>query len=244
MKIREVITESILLETSADEHALHDMAEQIATVLYEEHDEIVAQLKAGNGTVSLGRIRDLIDSQLTDDALAYLSKCELRIAPVEEKGAKGRYTHNVKMITGTQFPGLGRVELNTNYWLKNWEYIDTIASTLAHELRHGLDWVKSGGGAMYSTHTGASAKYRGKHAGHTQADYVSSPLEINARFTQAIKDIVTELEAAPAHDVNQTIKKHFKARHIEQLFPDGFNDLKYRRLFNRALDYVQHVRQS
>ena len=244
MKIREVISESILLETSADEYALHDMAEQIATVLYEDHDEIIEQLNDNGGTVNLGSIRGLIDAQLTDQALAYLSRCEFRITPVEEKGAKGRYTHNAKMITGTNYPGLGRVELNTAFWLKNWEYIDTIASTIAHELRHGLDWVKSGGGAMYSTHTGASSKYRGKQPGHTQDEYVSSPLEINARFTQAIKDIATELEAAPAHDVNQTIKKHFKARHIEKLFPDGFNDLSYRRLFNRALDYVQHVRQS
>jgi hypothetical protein len=98
-------------------------------------------------------------------------------------------------------------------------------SVLVHELRHALD------------HNLSNGKYR--HNKGNDGEYLQRPKEINARFSQSLIDI--KQAVADGTDPVSAIKTSFKRYRIDRVFPNGVQDLKYRRLFNRALEYAQSI---
>lgn len=112
-----------------------------------------------------------------------------------------------------------------------------LTSDLVHELRHALDDVKSAGKFLQGrkTSTPRSSKDDPRSA------YLSLPLEINARFSQAIHSIVKDLQGtAPGRkDIIDAIKVEFFVQNITPFFPKKMEDPDYRRLFTRALSYLE-----
>ena len=111
-----------------------------------------------------------------------------------------------------------------------------LESEIVHELRHALDDVKSAGKFLQGRKTSTPRSLTS-----TSSAYLSTPVEINARFTQAIQSIVKDLQGtSPSHEeIMQAIKVEFLAQDITQFFPKRMADPDYRRLLTRALSYLE-----
>jgi hypothetical protein len=111
-----------------------------------------------------------------------------------------------------------------------------LSSELTHELRHALDDVKSSGKFLQGKKTTTPRTTSSKNS-----EYLSLPLEINARFSQAIRSIVSDLKGtSPSREeIINAIKIEFFAQNITPFFPNRTNDPAYRRLFSRALSYLE-----
>ena len=121
-----------------------------------------------------------------------------------------------------------------------------LITTIAHEIQHAIDDFKSSGSALR----------RAKNAPSVQDDfgsYLRRPQEINARFTQALLDIV-DAEArskyqigrvgTPKETMRDIVPLVFGKNHLAQgLFNDMPNgDQKYKRLLSRAYKFYDEVK--
>lgn len=111
-----------------------------------------------------------------------------------------------------------------------------LTSELVHELRHALDDVKSSGRFLQGRKTTTP-----KSADNARTAYLSLPLEINARFSQAIHSIIKDLKGTnPSRkDIIDAIRVEFFVQNITPFFPKKLQDPDYRRLFSRALSYLE-----
>lgn len=112
-----------------------------------------------------------------------------------------------------------------------------LTSELVHELRHALDDIKSSGKFLQGRKTNTP---RSKNNDPRSA-YLSLPLEINARFSQAIHSIIKDLKGTnpTRKDIVDAIRVEFFVQSITPFFPDRMKDPAYRRLFSRALTYLE-----
>ncbi len=112
-----------------------------------------------------------------------------------------------------------------------------LSSELVHELRHALDDIKSSGKFLQGKKTSTP---RSKNPDPRSA-YLSLPLEINARFSQAIHSIIKDLKGTnPSRkDIMDAIRIEFFVQNITPFFPNKMQDPAYRRLFSRALSYLE-----
>lgn len=112
-----------------------------------------------------------------------------------------------------------------------------LTSELVHELRHALDDLKSSGRFLQGRKT-STPRSTNKDS---RSAYLSLPLEINARFSQAIHAIINDLKGTnpTQKDIIDAIKIEFFAQSITPFFPDRMKDPAYRRLFSRALSYLE-----
>lgn len=111
-----------------------------------------------------------------------------------------------------------------------------LSSELVHELRHALDDISSDGKFLQGKKT-----ITPKSTASATKSYLSVPYEINARFSQAVHAIVKDLSGKnpSRNDIIQAIKVELLARDILQFYPNRMNDPEYRRLFSRALSYLE-----
>ena len=111
-----------------------------------------------------------------------------------------------------------------------------LESEIVHELRHALDDIKSSGKFLQSRKTTSP-----RFSTSANSVYLSTPVEINARFTQAIHSIVKDLQGtSPSRaEIIQAIKVEFLVQNITPFFPKKMADPDYRRLFTRALSYLE-----
>lgn len=112
-----------------------------------------------------------------------------------------------------------------------------LTSELVHELRHALDDVKSSGRFLQGKKT-STPRSTNKDP---RSAYLSLPLEINARFSQAIHSIIKDLKGTnpSKKDIIDAIRIEFFVQNITPFFPNKMNDPAYRRLFSRALSYLE-----
>lgn len=112
-----------------------------------------------------------------------------------------------------------------------------LTSELVHELRHALDDVKSSGRFLQGRKTSTPRST----SNDPRSAYLSLPLEINARFSQAIHSIIKDLkDTNPTRkDIIDAIRIEFFVQNITPFFPKKMQDPAYRRLFSRALSYLE-----
>jgi hypothetical protein len=112
-----------------------------------------------------------------------------------------------------------------------------LTSELVHELRHALDDVKSSGRFLQGRKTNTPISKNDD----PRSAYLSLPLEINARFSQAIHSIIKDLEGTnpTRKDIVDAIRVEFFVQSITPFFPKKMQDPAYRRLFSRALNYLE-----
>ena len=120
-----------------------------------------------------------------------------------------------------------------------------MSSIVTHELRHALDDFKS---AFKAT---ASTSYtRPKQAIHRKSPddlYMAQPLEINARFLQALNSIVDVINMSRKKGLTKEqtkdsalfeLERAFLHYEIEDYFPDKQRSKDYKRLVKRGVDFV------
>lgn len=150
------------------------------------------------------------------------------ISPKEAEGALGWYEPKDYSITLDRRIVRHRPELVT---------------TLAHEIQHALDDFKSAGKALNKPKN---------YAGHKQdfAAYLKLHPEVNARFTQALLDIVTvEADAkyktgrvgTPRETMTQVVPLIFQKHKLNKTLID---DQQFRRLLSRAYKFYDEVKDT
>lgn len=125
---------------------------------------------------------------------------------------------------------------------------ERMKTSVTHELRHALDELKSGSypGGATRYFTPKKKEYR-KDDPYSTAQYRARPAEINARFTEVLHkltDLIPKryntveprlLKPQLMHDFNNLLIKF----DIADLFPERTESKDYKRLVNRAYDFIQ-----
>lgn len=210
----------LLSETTSDEHHIQDIALRIVKWFQKNTNKLTGDNQR------LGTIADLIndDEICLDNELCGIN-IEVEMYNFKRGGVwiASRYTISLSLNSFIK-------RLDMRSWTADGSRVSIakprgLYSILVHELRHALDDLLSNG------------KYL-KNKGN-DGEYWQRPIEINARFSQALLDIRDSVEAGA--DPVTAIKNSFEDHSIAKVLPNGLNDPKYRRLFNRALEYVQSI---
>ena len=147
-----------------------------------------------------------------------------------------RFVSNDRELTGEKELGSYSpvphhiININTNLILQKKR---NPASTILHELQHALDDLKSGGRAFYST------PY--KQPKDDYQAYLKHPMEINARFSQALWNLASNYETVARSDVYNAIANNLQQNRISST--DFENPKEYRRLITRAYKFLADVSQ-
>ena len=132
-----------------------------------------------------------------------------------------------------------------------------LASTIAHEVQHGIDDLKSRKGLSVKTDQldlelshgdqGKAFKYK-QSAGATDnaqkyQSYLAMPHEVNARFTEVINDIKQRIEKEDIQNIGSAglsdlARSAFKQHYMHEVFPNGAKDPGYKRLLSRVYAWI------
>lgn len=127
-------------------------------------------------------------------------------------------------------------------WTKNTTQAE-LASIIAHELRHLLDYAKSHGRLYLSKKKDKPGRYvspKIKDQGE-YISYLSQPDEINARVIQAQEELERVINKYPVKDkvLIELIKHALRKHRVIEVLPKGKESKEYRRILNRILRYLQ-----
>jgi hypothetical protein len=183
-------------------------------------DRIEYQMGIPIPQIQSPRVKNLLTKQmpnLTRDPLRFVSN--------------DRYYQASKKELGAYFPPpLHLININLDYFLsKNRKP----ASTLLHELQHALDDYKSKGRALTSVSYSQPEK--------DFEAYLKHPMEINARFSQALWDLAKNYENVTRSDVYNAIAENLEKYRLSST--DFENSKQYRRLITRAYKFLVDVSQ-
>lgn len=122
------------------------------------------------------------------------------------------------------------VRLAIDYGLASGIRQGNLASVFSHELQHALDDYKSSG--------------RYKSGSQSTGPTRTQPIEINARFTQALAYIKNKYVRAGRLSVKPmvAINDAFEQFKLNAAFPNRMADPGYKRLVTRAIAYIQHLK--
>lgn len=107
------------------------------------------------------------------------------------------------------------------------------ASTILHELDHALVDLKSSGRAFFST------PYNQPKDDFNA--YLKHPMEVNARFQQALWDLASNYETVARSDVYSAIATNLEQHRLSS--NDFENPKEYRKLISRAYKFLLDVSQ-
>jgi GNAT superfamily N-acetyltransferase len=132
-----------------------------------------------------------------------------------------------------------------------------LASTIAHEVQHGIDDLKSRKGLSvktdqqdleFSYYDQGKAFKQKQSAGATNnaqkyQSYLSMPHEVNARFTEVINDIKQRIEKEDIQNIgsaglSELARSAFKQHYMHEVFPNGAKDPGYKRLLSRVYAWL------
>lgn len=141
-------------------------------------------------------------------------------------------------------------EEDTNTIFLNSDFLERprIKTTITHELRHALDYVKSnaypGDANRYFT---PKKKEHRKDDPYSTLNYRAQPAEINARFVEMLdilsKRIPKWYDKLDASEIKPQLTTDFKnllnKYEIADIFPEKTQSPDYKRLVKRAYDFMQ-----
>lgn len=219
-----------LNETAQDEGALRDIA-QLMVQWFLKNLEPIRKGQIGGGTVKATKPIGTIESMT-----GYLKKFKKKgqIGDIVGKDAVSleNIVKDTRVFILHPLPddSEGAYNDQSKLMLLDLDIIKTsppkIESTIIHELRHALDLSKSLG------------KFNRKS---DKKDYPFRPLEINARFSQALDDIRKMQAKHPEkHKLMDIIKYALMQHNIRQIFPRGLKSPRYKRLINRIYQQLQY----
>jgi hypothetical protein len=219
-----------IAETAEEDRAIISLANAIW-----EH---IQQYKTVVRSGSVGTIDDITNTPLdaVKDIKVYLATDD-DIAKIYNEDEPDASKH----VTGDKIKGMWDQKRNTVYLNLTKITSSEVKRTIAHELRHVLDDVKSNNAA------GSSPRY-GEKSRNTSTDldaYRSSKAEINARFIEVMHTIPIYVERAkqqnipnPREFVMDKFYNMMDQRHIQKYFPEKERSREYKQLIKRAVNFI------
>jgi hypothetical protein len=222
---------------------------------YDEYDsDDTFDLDDGDSTDDMpktaGKIGDLVDTPL--DALSRITidlqsndGLIARLSKEDPDNVDKEMVNGKSVVLGLWYSNLNTIVLNSDY-ISN----SSMASTLAHELRHALDDYKSDleankSGGRYSIPKKKEHRTTEMDPYLGNLQYTAQPAEINARFIQVLNALVPIIQRAVQKNPNVTrdpILRSFNSlldnRRIGDLFPEKEKSKAYKRLVKRGIDFI------
>jgi hypothetical protein len=229
-KEAEQVWESRIVETPQDENAIHELAQGIIKWLLDHIDSI------RDGYIGGGDLKGVINIGTIEDLTGYLRKHRKQgsINDVHGRDAAALETIVKDTRMGLIHPmpddAEGAYNAGLKFLILDLELVKKspprMLGTIMHELRHALDSSKS------------NDRFNKKD---DAKNYIFQPLEINARFTQALDDIRKMAAKNPQPELLMDIIKFNLNKHnIRQIFPGGTKSPRYRRLVNRVYQQLEY----
>jgi hypothetical protein len=222
-----MLIEDIIRETPEEDHDLYELGDILANFLQQYHGQI-----AKNPPKELGTIGTLIDFPTDDPTMLEVLKVKLGFQDLPVGSHGGAYGKRLVTLNRDEF-------INA----KTTEEFQELGVSIAHELRHILDTIKSNSINPKGYNTKA------QDTSTPGAAYQSTKAEINARtqeaqveLARAIKKYVQQEQSAPTPQQMQGVIKNVLANaQVAQYFPKGLQDPSYRRLVNRLLQFSDYA---
>jgi hypothetical protein len=215
-----------LFESSEEDRALISLS-----------SAIYSTIKTHDG--DLGTIGDLYDT-----SIPVLNNVSISVKSGNEFLEYATGANNIQDHSGKKVYSVWDADTNSIVFNKDLMHEDRMKTSVTHELRHALDEIKSGsykgGGLGYFT------PKKKEHRDDETTKYRAQPAEINARFSEILHkltDIIpkrkqavepAELKNRLMHDLNHLLVKY----EIADLFPEKTQSRDYKRLINRAYDFI------
>jgi hypothetical protein len=224
MKLQELF----LIESSEEDRAITSLSSAVYAGL---------QKYVGIGeNIILGKIGDLYDTPLVAlNNVVIELQCDTDIKRALE-------------VTDPLVMAYGYWDSPTHTIALNYDLInaDRMKTTVAHELRHALDDVKSNNAASSSVSYNRPRKKQ--HTGNVAAQ----PSEINARFIEVLQVIakraplwLAKVTPDRARDRLHNDLTHLLTNyHIAQFFPEKTQSPDYKRLLKRGTDFIDKELKS
>jgi len=204
----------LLYETAKDEHRLQLIAKHLMRTVRKEvekekksrEQDIKRGLRPEPPRVELGFLKDLIPTKALSDQFGRLGRLKIDV----------NFGREAKEVEG--FFDTERKSIELNYPTNAKNMMDAIESTLVHELRHALDHSLSHGWALWSSpkdkkttqDTTHPLNKRDEIVGGGDYEYLASPHEINARFSQVQRDITNLIKSKIRNNESMDIKAFMK----------------------------------
>lgn len=244
----------LLLETAEEDRALISLASAISSHLYNnfrdldydtpEFDPDIDDEESAesNDAISVGSI-----GQLFNTPIDVLNPIHIFVQSDYGLRQRARSSNAGELLTRPEDGAILGLWYNDNkVMILNQDFIgsNSLKKAIVHELRHALDDFKS------DFKAGKSEYYaRPKNKAHRKdkrLSYIAGPDEINARFVEVLSNMTAHIKRAfslPADQIKPLVMKKFREEldknSISELFPEKERSPQYRRLINRAMDFIQ-----
>ena len=254
------LVELFLRETSEEDRAIISLSGPIYNLLQDYADQDLDWEDPVTETITVGKIGQFFDTPfegidnvtiMIQSDMALLLRAR-KIDPDAKDAPAGLWDANIKAL------------------IFNSDYLSTdfMKSTVAHELRHMLDDVKSeyrvAGSSKYSTPKDKMFRNRTKkgnprpapmHSSGENMAYLAQPAEINARFVQALRDLlpaIKRISKLPTKEARDKLHTYLIGNMNKHRIPDMFRTKDrspdYKRLLKRGADFIDkelaHLQKS
>lgn len=249
------LLELFITETTEEDRAIISLSNAIYSKLKDEYIDFEPDYTdEDQELIEVGKIGDLFDTPI--HALNNVS-IQLQGGEPFKKRAVVNY--------GTTVYGFYDDAINSIVF--NLDHLSSgrIKTAVTHELRHALDQIKSNGfpasinnpdpDTIHRYFTPKKKSHR-KNDPYSTVKYRAKPAEINARFSELLHNLSVKLPRLknrfPPDQLNdqlvKTLNNLFTQYEIADLFPEKYKSKDYKRLVNRAYDFMKkeldHLSQS
>jgi hypothetical protein len=245
------LQELFLVETTEEDRALISLADPLYSFLQKYADQDLDWDDENTETLYVGKIGQILDTPFEgiDD---------IKIVIMSDSALLDRVR---KENPGTKDAPGGLWDANTKSMIFNSDYLssDFMKSTIAHELRHMLDDVKSeyrvAASKRYSTPKDKEYRKSKNDPYAPDMKYLAQPAEINARFVQVLNSLVPKIKRLAAlpqiearNKAHKMLKYELEVHDVAGMFRDKNNSPDYKRLLKRGADFIdkelQHVQSQ
>jgi predicted SprT family Zn-dependent metalloprotease len=234
-----------LFETTEDDREISRLSATIYNYIADNYGGMdVTDIPQDIGTV--GDATGIKNSLLSDVNIKLVPDEVLkkRARTEAEKEGKKIDPYMQKSTVGTWHAYHHGIELNTDFLNSN-----ALKSTIAHELRHALDDIKSGNWANAEGNRYTTPKKKEHRVAKDDSDktpYLAEPAEINARFMEVQHKLAEYIpriykkfkpeEIKPK--ILHYISRLFEEYRIAQLFPEKTESRDYKQLMKRVMAFA------
>ena len=238
--MRNLITlcEQVLAETPQDDLWISQAAEQTAEDLINHRDSIKHRPVR---RISYTMQPHDVDTQYLSQIRVVVSKDLEREEPLAHGMAYSARWHKTDASPLPQLI-LPYIEIPYGKFMRG-DLDQNLASTLAHELRHALDFIKQRKEKDFTM--AVPVKYRRPTI---PGEYRSSPVELNAIFQQLVAHVFNELavDIAAKKPISNSRKQELIDYYVDWLFldtyfPQGRKSPGFRKLMSRAYKAIDYL---
>jgi hypothetical protein len=245
------LVELFLNETTEEDRAIISLSEPIYSFLQKYADQDLDWDDENSETLYVGKIGQFFDTPFEgiDDIKITIMSDSALLDRIRKENPKAK-----------DAPG-GLWDANTRTIIFNADYLsaDFMKSTIAHELRHMLDDIKSefrvAGSKRYSTPKDKEYRKTKNDPYAPDMQYLAQPAEINARFIQVLRALVPKIKRLSSqpklearNKLHKMLRYEMDMHDVAGMFRDKNNSSDYKRLLKRGAAFIdkelEHVQQS